>query len=488
MGKKKKKDSGPRMLKFYMTIAGSLFMLGYCADFFSAKESYAVENDDRFLEVEACYEKEAEFVENIQKMTARPIVEQTIIAGSPDMEDFLSLKVGAYEHSSLYISERSEQAQQDKIIAYLLENIKHKRELVSWECGYETEPAPQPGKPATVKSHISWENAWRACNDSCFSDSHLFQLGKVSIFDTQEDIANSSHNRVRFRIPVVHTDLARLLYLHSNASRNGKLTHCSINGSQAITGEMFTAYQLALNVVQKIKQEHKKDYDIALALHDFLCNNVKYEMNMHSEANEALVVSTLLQQKATSYGYARTYMLLLTMAGIENYYVEGKYKTKKMTRPMIRAWNLVRLGGSWVYVDVAADDPAPDDKSFISHSYFGLSLQQLQKTSIPFLKQQSVDTTGSMYYFAKNKLQFRSEEKLLHAVIDNAWPKRIRTAEYCCLNPAMTVASINKALSMPSIQEKLTERNIMKIRLSCQPIDEHGVIRISVNLNDEIKD
>ena len=52
----------------------------------------------------------------------------------------------------------------------------------------------------------------------------------------------------------------------------------------------------------------------------------------------------------------------------------------------------------------------------------------------------------------------------------------------------MTVEAINAALQQPSdaIKEKLESLKIKKIRLNCQPIDAHGVIRISVKLNDEV--
>lgn len=489
MRKKKVKNAGQRMLKFYGTIVASVFLLGYCSDTFASKSRRAEVDSARFREVEDFFEQEAELVEKMEKMTERPVVKRKMNAGSPNMEDFLSLKVGAYEHAALYIPERDEAAQKKKLSGHVRNSLRCCRELVSWECGYEDGLGSVEGGPPGPESILSWETAMSVIADPSLTVPYLFQFGQVSMFDSPMEIANSPNQRVRFRVPVVHTDLARLLYLHQHARKGNQLTHCSLNGSQAITGEMFTAYQLASKVVAEVKQSHKSDYEIALALHDFLCRTVKYDMNMHAEANESLVVGALLRQQATSHGYARAYMLLLTMAGIDNRYVEGVFKLPGMKQTVMRSWNLVRLGESWVHVDVAADDPAPDDKNFISHSYFGLPQSLLGRThgiSRTPVDRKSIDTKGHLYYFAKNKLQFRSEEKLLHAVIDNAWPKRIRSAEYHCLNPRMTVDSINEALKLPSIQEKLENLNINKIHLSCQPMDAHGVIRISVKLNDEV--
>lgn len=492
MKKRKSQNNGQRMLKFYATIIASMMLLGYCSEVFSSPSLRVVEDESRIMAVEEQLEQEAEFVEKLKNFAPRPVVENAIFAQVPDLDDFLALQVGPYKHRPLHIAGRDSKTHRTQLLNYIQESIKHKRELVSWECGFDTTPAGKRGEKPLIVPHIARETQAAVKNDPSLLQEHLFQIPAFDTFMPEEGRdGNYDYPRVRYRAPIVHTDLARLLYLHTYACKDGKLTHCSLNGSQPITGEMFAAYQLAAKVVNQVRKTCKNDDEVALALHDFLCNNVRYEMNMHAGANESLVVGALLRQQATSHGYARAYMLLLTMAGIENHYVTGFFKLRDMKNPVPRAWNLVRLGGSWLHVDVAADDPAPDDKSFISRSYFGLPQQLLRRTHEVLAtdaREQDIEKTGRVYYFSKNKLCFDSVEKLLLAVIDNAWPKRIRCAEYCCTKANMTVEAINAALQQPSdaIKEKLESLKIKKIRLNCQPIDAHGVIRISVKLNDEV--
>jgi hypothetical protein len=66
-------------------------------------------------------------------------------------------------------------------------------------------------------------------------------------------------------------------------------------------------------------------------------------------------------------GYAHTYGLLLSIAGIESRFVIGK------TDGIEHIWNLVKLNGQWTHIDVTYDDPKPDVPGRVLHNYFGLS-------------------------------------------------------------------------------------------------------------------
>lgn len=486
---KKKQNIFQTQLRFYASIVGSVLLLVYCADLVSPKRRLVCVDDEHSLRIDAYLEEEREMLEKMDT-APRPTVPRTIVAGAPDMEEFQSLQIEPYEDGACVIADKSPENQKEKLSEYVREQVTHCRELLFWYVGCsrsnsgEMVPFMEPALAYSLKANPAWNNA------------HLSQIGNLSVFASEDEVLSNPHRMVRFRMPIFHTDLARLLYLHHHARDGKTITHSSISGSQAITGEMYTAYKLACRVVDGAKRKSRKgekitEYETALALHDFLCNNVAYEKNMHAAANDSLVVGTLLQQKATSHGYARTYMLLLTMAGIENRYVEGCFFSSQTTRSDLsipRAWNLVRLDGHWVYIDVAADDFVPDE-DYVSHCYFGLSAPMLKyshRIELVHGNSEKIDETGDCYYFRRMRRSYRNEEALLNAVIDNAWPNRIRCAEYHCADSRITVSSIHEALSLPSIQEKLDRLNIRNIKLDCSHPDSRGVVRIAVLLNDEL--
>lgn len=276
-----------------------------------------------------------------------------------------------------------------KLRQYALYRLARCNELISW-----TWADPRnylPGRQNTIIHEIRK-----------LSVPHLFHLdpGLLSFFRRAKDIENNKG--MRARIPVIYTDLARMLIVYQNTDAGnpdamGSQLYVGVQAgttrTQLLTGAMAEAYLSARELVRQVKKEaNNSPYDIALRLHDALCYTLTYTNEMHAANNENLVVNALLYKRAASYGYARTYMLLLTMAGINNVLVSGTYTYGNTTVP--REWNLVELEpGRWAYIDVAADDQAviPSGRSSQehiekmmaqapSHSYFGLSDEALRKT------------------------------------------------------------------------------------------------------------
>ncbi len=103
------------------------------------------------------------------------------------------------------------------------------------------------------------------------------------------------------------------------------------------------------------------DFDTALWLHDWLTNNVYYDLNYRYYSAD----SALLRGTCVCDGYSKAYYYLLEAAGI----------------PVARAisenhaWNVVKLNGSWYHVDPTWDDPAGETvvvSGSEHHLYFGL--------------------------------------------------------------------------------------------------------------------
>ncbi|MGN1020635.1 MAG: transglutaminase domain-containing protein [Aristaeellaceae bacterium] len=106
-------------------------------------------------------------------------------------------------------------------------------------------------------------------------------------------------------------------------------------------------------VVSSCTSEGMSDYAKALALHDWLCSNATYDDSL-TRYDPAGV---LLDGTGVCQSFAQAYQMLLTEAGVENVYVTGGN----------HAWNMVKLDGDWVHVDVTWDEDSTD------RYYFGMS-------------------------------------------------------------------------------------------------------------------
>lgn len=141
------------------------------------------------------------------------------------------------------------------------------------------------------------------------------------------------------------------------------------NASLAATlpGNYKQALNRARQIVAEVCARHASDYERAVALHDYLALHTRYDAGLGMTARADAVTRLLLDGRAVCDGYAHAYGLLLHMAGIENVFVIGKGDG------IDHIWNMAKLNGRWVHVDVTYDDPRPDKKGRVMHTYFGMT-------------------------------------------------------------------------------------------------------------------
>lgn len=117
--------------------------------------------------------------------------------------------------------------------------------------------------------------------------------------------------------------------------------------------------------------EGMEQWQIALAVHDYLIANCVYDESLKLNTGYDLLVSG----STICAGYAALYQDLLLRAGIPCVQVESD--------PMEHVWNLVQLDGQWYHVDVTWDDPSPDTKGYVGHEYFLLTDEQISAGDDP---------------------------------------------------------------------------------------------------------
>lgn len=132
------------------------------------------------------------------------------------------------------------------------------------------------------------------------------------------------------------------------------------------------------------------EYDKALAVFEYLVNNVDYDSltlektaddddyGMKSPDDMRTVYGALKDGKVVCAGYAAAAKYLFEKMGMECIYVTGFGEGEA------HGWNLVKIDGDYYYMDITwADasntDPEQDQGDMISYEYFAMTTEQLLK-------------------------------------------------------------------------------------------------------------
>ncbi len=162
-------------------------------------------------------------------------------------------------------------------------------------------------------------------------------------------------------------------------------------------------------------QQLDGDFEMALWLHDWLTHNAEYDEPMTIHTPEGV----LLRGEGVCESYALAYRILLHEVGIDNLYVTG------YSRGQLHAWNLVRLGEDWVWVDPTWNDPVGGEEGY---DYFGLNDDLLARDhdwSSSIVKPPSAQSLAYNLLLREGAQPFQDEaglDLLLHAALGSQQP------------------------------------------------------------------
>lgn len=112
------------------------------------------------------------------------------------------------------------------------------------------------------------------------------------------------------------------------------------------------------------------EFDRELFVHDKLVERCVYaDESVRAEEPHNIYTSygAVVDSLAVCEGYSRATQLLLSLVGIESYYVYGRGNNE------LHMWNSVRLSDNWYYLDVTWDDKGEKGSSY---DYFNITTQQ----------------------------------------------------------------------------------------------------------------
>ncbi len=156
---------------------------------------------------------------------------------------------------------------------------------------------------------------------------------------------------------------------------NGKLEFKYMDSKDNILEQKAMISAKVDYVLEQIIKPDMTELEKELAIHDYIVLNTQYDVvnfNKNTIPNPSYNINgILLNGIGVCEGYAKTFKLMLDRVGIESTIVEG---------PKINhAWNIVKIDNQYYHVDVTWDDPVPDRRGKVSHSYFNVSDRNLSK-------------------------------------------------------------------------------------------------------------
>ncbi len=150
-------------------------------------------------------------------------------------------------------------------------------------------------------------------------------------------------------------------------------------------GSYRTALTNKANQVVREAEQFGTAFDRIKYVHDYLCYNVIYDYDAMGKGDDTSNTSAqmaytaygaLINGRAVCAGYSLAFEMMMRMLGYECGYVPGTAKGS-------HAWNVIKVGADYYYIDVTWDDDWEDDKKYIDYSYFCITSAEMNRSHTP---------------------------------------------------------------------------------------------------------
>ncbi len=130
--------------------------------------------------------------------------------------------------------------------------------------------------------------------------------------------------------------------------------------------------QILDEVEKKYLKETMTTEEKIKAIHDYIINTTQYDKDRSDKKvkkyHSDTAYGALVEHKAICGGYADAMKLFLDRMGIENYKIASEN----------HIWNLVKIDGEWLHLDLTWDDPLTDTgEDVLEYSYFLITTEEL---------------------------------------------------------------------------------------------------------------
>lgn len=135
------------------------------------------------------------------------------------------------------------------------------------------------------------------------------------------------------------------------------------------TDETVNALVKMYEISSEIIKEDMSDEEKIKAVHDWMCLNIEYDYENYLQDTIPFasfeMKGAINNGRAVCAGYAMTFKIFMHIQGITCEKVSGVVDNEA------HAWNRVKVGGEYYYIDVTWDDPDDlDDPEYIKYDYY----------------------------------------------------------------------------------------------------------------------
>lgn len=257
-----------------------------------------------------------------------------------------------------------------------------------------------PSKKTTINNTSTY---YKEANYNFVSNiTTVNPYGKQDLLNTVYSLINSHTESFTFYCPKEYKTCTEDM---NNLSKDANLlTHInnyvhpfnsfeSINTTIADSGEinLSITYLYTSEQINAINNEIDKllpdivpasltdDYNKIKAIHDYIINNTKYDLNNDKNLLSYNAYGALFNHLAICNGYTDLMAIFLSRLNYENFKIATTSNTTGKTEGHV--WNAVKLNNEWLHLDLTWDDPVPKNggnQNYLYHKYFLINTEELK--------------------------------------------------------------------------------------------------------------
>lgn len=199
---------------------------------------------------------------------------------------------------------------------------------------------------------------------------------EFSVFDATSEDVNTAYQALMRDHPELFWLDGSCVYTYAKIG-NVVLVRPGLSLPLEQVPEVSSQIEMATSEFLQSLPDEPDDYTVLQSAYEFVISSTDYVLGAEQSQN---IQSVLLNHASVCAGYARTYQYLLQRAGLFCAYVEGSITETGEEH----AWNLVRIGDTYAYVDCTWGDPtyqSEDDEqaNYTIYDYLGVTTDELAR-------------------------------------------------------------------------------------------------------------
>ena len=196
---------------------------------------------------------------------------------------------------------------------------------------------------------------------------------------------------------------------------NSRVVNAYLNNNTEELSELEAdILNAAKEVLDEIKSNAETDYEIELAVHDYIVSSSTYDKKAIAavgdvQENSENPYGILINKTGICLGYTTTFQLFMDMAEIPciTVYSEDDKGDE-------HAWNQVKIDGNWYYVDCTWNDPVPENVGRPAlHDYFNVTEEAMEESGHRWNKEKCHEATSyEKSYYVMEAVQVERVEEI----------------------------------------------------------------------------